>query len=89
MNPAFAVAIVREALMTAFWVAAPILILSLVVSILLNLVQIATSLQDMAFSTIPRLAVFLIGFLFMLPWMLARLSTYMASILGDLGRFAH
>lgn len=89
MNPEFAAGLVREALMTAFWISAPLLILGLVVSVVLNLIQIATSLQDHSFSTIPRLVVYLVAFLLLMPWMLQRMSTYTISILGDLGRFAH
>jgi flagellar biosynthetic protein FliQ len=51
-------------------------------------VQIATSMQDNAFSTIPRLVVFLVGLLFLMPWMLQRLMSYTISLLGDLGRYA-
>jgi flagellar biosynthetic protein FliQ len=89
MTPQFAVSIVREALMTAFWVSAPLLLIGLVASVLVNLVQIATSLQDAAFATIPRLVVILVAFLLLLPWMLQRMSMYMTSILGDFSRFAH
>jgi flagellar biosynthetic protein FliQ len=54
----------------------------------MNLIQIATSMQDSAFSTAPRLAAFLIGFVLLLPWMMNRLMTYTTLILGDLGRYA-
>ena len=42
----------------------------------MNMIQIATSMQDSAFSTAPRLAAFLIGFVLLLPWMLSRLMAY-------------
>jgi flagellar biosynthesis protein FliQ len=74
--------------MTAVWVAAPLLAIGFVVGIIMNLIQIATSMQDSAFSTAPRLAAFLIGFVLLLPWMMNRLMTYTTLILGDLGRYA-
>ena len=55
---------------------------------MISLVQIATSMQDTAFSTIPRLVAFLAGLLLLLPWMLQRTMSYTISILGDLGRYA-
>ena len=55
---------------------------------MISLVQIVTSMQDTAFSTIPRLVAFLAGLLFLLPWMLQRTMSYTISILGDLGRYA-
>jgi len=52
-------------------------------------VQIVTSIQDAAFSTIPRLAVFLVSTLLLMPWMLKQITAYTVAVLGDLGRYAH
>ena len=78
-----------QAFWTAFLICAPLLLIGFAVGIVVNLIQIATSLQDAAFSTVPRLAAFLFGFLTLLPWMLKHMSAYAVSILGDLGRYAH
>ena len=88
MTPESVVQIINLALMTAFWLCAPLLAIGFAVGIVINLVQIVTSMQDSAFSTIPRLAAFLFGFLLLLPWMLNRITTYTTAILGDLGRYA-
>jgi flagellar biosynthesis protein FliQ len=88
MTPEFAVEIIKQALITAVWVAAPLLLIGFVIGIVMNVVQIATSMQDSAFSTAPRLAAFLIGFVLLLPWMLNRMMAYTTSLLGDLGRYA-
>jgi flagellar biosynthetic protein FliQ len=58
------------------------------VGIVISLVQIATSMQDTAFSTVPRLIAFLAGILLLLPWMLQKTMAYTTGILGDLGRYA-
>jgi len=88
MTPDSVVQIVRETLMLAFWVAAPMLAIGFFVGIVVSLVQIATSMQDTAFSTVPRLIAFLAGILLLLPWMLQRTMAYTAALLGDLGRYA-
>jgi flagellar biosynthesis protein FliQ len=88
MTPDAVVQIVRQTLMTAFWLAAPLLIVGFIAGIVVSLVQIATSMQDNAFSTVPRLVVFLTAIVILLPWMLERSMTYAVSILGDLGRYA-
>ena len=82
------VQIIREALMAAFWLAAPLLAIGFVAGIVVSLVQIATSMQDTAFSTIPRLIAFLTGLVLLLPWMLQKTMAYTAALLGDLGRYA-
>ncbi|MBI4873294.1 MAG: flagellar biosynthetic protein FliQ [Acidobacteria bacterium] len=87
MNPDSVANIISQALLAAFWLGAPLLLIGFAVGILINLVQIATSLQDSAFSTIPRLAAFLAGILLLLPWMLKRMITYTISIFGDFHRF--
>jgi flagellar biosynthetic protein FliQ len=88
MTPESVVQIIREALMTTFWLAAPLLAIGFIAGLVISLVQIATSMQDNAFSTIPRLLAFLAGLLFLLPWMLQRTMSYTIALLGDLSRYA-
>ena len=76
MTPECVIQILRQALMTTFWLAAPLLAIGFIAGIVISLVQIATSIQDNAFSTIPRLVAFLAGLLFLLPWMLQRTMSY-------------
>jgi flagellar biosynthetic protein FliQ len=51
-------------------------------------VQIATSIQDNAVSSIPRLTAFLVGLLLLLPWMLQKIMAYTTTLFGNLGRYA-
>ena len=73
MTPETVVQIIRQALMTTFWLAAPLLAIGFIAGIVISLVQIATSMQDNAFSTIPRLLAFSWACCFLLPWMLQRI----------------
>ena len=82
------VELLRHALLAAFWIAAPLLALGLAMGIVISLTQIVTSIQDTGFSTIPRLVVFLLGLLLLMPWMVQRLTVYTTALLGDLGRYA-
>ena len=88
MTPDFAVETVRQALITTFWLSAPLLAVGFVAGVLISLIQILTSIQDSAFSTVPRLAAFLGGGFLLLPWMLMKIMAYTSSLFGDLGRFA-
>lgn len=88
MTPQFAVHIVGQALMTAFWICAPLLVISFALGIVINLVQIATSMQDPVFSSVPRLAACLVGLLLLMPWMLNQATSYAAAILGNLAQYA-
>jgi len=88
MTPDSVVQIIRTTLMTAFWLAAPLLAIGFIAGIAVSLVQIATSMQDTAFNTVPRLIAFLAGILLLLPWMIQRTISYAATVFGDLGRYA-
>ncbi|MBK9166028.1 MAG: flagellar biosynthetic protein FliQ [Bryobacterales bacterium] len=88
MTVEFVVHLVRQNLMTAFWVCLPILVLGFAVGVVVSLVQVLTSMQDAAFGSVPRLFAFLVGLLIFLPWMLMRLMTYTTALFGDLSRFA-
>lgn len=88
MTPEMVVEIFRQAFLAAFFLAAPLLMIGFGVGVAINLVQVATSLQDSSVSTIPRLVAFLGGFLVLLPWMLNRMTVYSVSIFGDLARYA-
>lgn len=88
MTSDLVVEVIRQALMTTLWLGAPLLMAGFVVGILISLVQIATSIQDTAFGTVPRLAAFLAAFVLLLPWMLKKLTAYTVMVLGDLGRYA-
>ena len=88
MTPELAVEVMRQALIAAFWLGAPLLAIGFAVGIAVSLVQIITSIQDTAFNTVPRLVAFLVGLLLLMPWMFKRMTMYTISILGDLGRYA-
>lgn len=80
--------IIRQALMTAFWLSLPLLAVGFVAGIVISLVQVVTSIQDPGFGSVPRLAAFLIALLIFLPWMLMRMAAYTTTLFGDFGRFA-
>jgi flagellar biosynthetic protein FliQ len=88
MSSAAAVDLFRQALLTAFWIAFPLLAIGFVVGMIISIVQVITSMQDASFSTVPRLTVFLLGTLVLLPWMLSRMTTYTLALFGDLARYA-
>jgi flagellar biosynthetic protein FliQ len=89
MTPAAVTDLVRNALMTSFWIGLPVLAAGFVIGIIVSLAQILTSIQDSSFSTVPRLTVFLGVLLLSMPWMLARLISYTGMLFSDFSRFAH
>ena len=88
MTPETVVEIIRQALLMAFWLAAPLLLIGFVVGIVVSLAQIATSIQDSAFGAVPRLAAFLGGMLLLMPWMLQKSVGYTLALFSDFSRYA-
>jgi len=82
------VEILRHALLAAFWIAAPLMAIAFAAGVVISLAQIVTSIQDTAFSSIPRLIVFVVAILMLMPWMIQRMTVYTTSLFGDLGRYA-
>ena len=89
MTPDSVVGLLRQMLVTTFWMSAPLLLIGLAAGIVISLVQIVTSIQDAAFNAIPRLATFLTSVLLLLPWMLKKLMAYTITLFTDLGRYTH
>ena len=88
MSPEAATHLIAEALLCAFWVSLPLLAICFVVGTVVNVLQIVTSLQDTAFSSVPRLVALLGGVLLLMPWMLGRMMDYVTRLFADFARYA-
>ncbi len=77
------VELARRTFEAAVWLAAPLLAIATVVSLVINLAQVLTSLQDTTLSTVPRLAAVAVAVLFLLPWMVHRLGMFTVELFSD------
>ncbi|HEX4322517.1 MAG TPA: flagellar biosynthetic protein FliQ [Acidobacteriaceae bacterium] len=73
----------RMMLQEVMILAGPLLGIAVVVSLLVNIIQVLTSLQDNTVSTVTRLMATGTALFFMMPWMWRHLSTYTLSVLSD------
>jgi flagellar biosynthetic protein FliQ len=62
---------------------APILLIAVAVSLLVNIVQVLTSLQDQTLSSVPRLFATGAALFFLMPWMWRHLAAYTIRIFSD------
>jgi len=63
--------------------AGPILAIAIVVSLLVNVVQVLTSLQDMTISTVPRLLAAATGLFLLMPWMWRQMGAFTTQVMSD------
>jgi len=89
MNTEQVVALARGSLEIALWLGAPLLLVATIVSLLINVMQTLTSLQDATISTVPRLAAVAVASLLFLPWMLRKLMFYTIGLWSDFHPFLH
>jgi flagellar biosynthesis protein FliQ len=65
---------------------APILLAAVVVSLLINVLQVLTSLQDQTLSAVPRLLATGTAIFILMPWMWRHLAHYTINLLIDFHR---
>lgn len=62
---------------------APVLAVTVVVSLLVNIVQVLTSLQDQTLAAVPRLLATGLALFLLMPWMWRHLALYTVGILSN------
>ena len=72
--------------MTSFVIAAPVLGVVLLVSLVVNVFQTLTQLHDHALAFVPRLLATGLALMLLLPWILGRVSEYAAEVYRAAGR---
>ncbi len=83
MSPEMLVMLGQRTLQTAILLAAPLLIAVALVSLLINVVQVLTSLQDNTISSVPRLLATAVGAIVLMPWMLRKLAIFTVQMFAD------
>ncbi|MDP3858397.1 MAG: flagellar biosynthesis protein FliQ [Stagnimonas sp.] len=76
MTPETVLTLAREALLLTLMLAAPLLIASLAVGVLIGLFQAATQINEMTLSFIPKLLALTAVVVVAGPWMLQTLTEY-------------
>lgn len=73
---------IRETLMTALTVAAPVLLVALAVGVLMALLQAASQVQDQAVSTVPKLLACGAALVVLAAWMTTRMLSFAVQMFG-------
>jgi flagellar biosynthetic protein FliQ len=89
MGSEHVVEIMRQTIETAIWMGAPLLIVATAVGLLINVVQVLTSLQETTVSTVPRLFAVAAATILLMPWMAHRLVAFTMQMFSDFRPFLH
>ncbi|WP_256440741.1 flagellar biosynthesis protein FliQ [Polynucleobacter sp. MG-5-Ahmo-C2] len=83
MTPESVMNIGRLAMETTLMVAAPLLIVALVVGLIVSIFQAATQINEATLSFIPKLLAILATLLIVGPWMITVLVSYMRGMFSN------
>lgn len=75
-----AVYLVRETLLAALKIAAPVLLAGVLIGLLVSLVQSITSIQDQTLTFVPKIVTMLLVAALLLPWIAIQLADYAAAL---------
>jgi flagellar biosynthetic protein FliQ len=87
MSAEMAVELARKTLEMALLLSAPMLLAATLVGLLISILQVMTSVQDMTLSMVPRMIAVALTAFFFLPWSLRKLMLFTVTILTDLRRY--
>ena len=76
MTPDMVVALSRQAIELALFLALPMLGVSLVVGVFVSVIQAATQIQEMTLTFIPKIVCMFLALLVALPWLMERMITF-------------
>ncbi|MCP4152375.1 MAG: flagellar biosynthesis protein FliQ [bacterium] len=84
MDTSVILSISREAIMTAFMVAAPVLGVALIVGVLISIFQAATSISDSVLGFAPKVLVAGLAIMFLGPWMMNKLASLLKFLISNI-----
>jgi flagellar biosynthetic protein FliQ len=83
LNELIIVGIARDALKTALYVAAPALIVSMIVGLAVSVFQVVTSLQDPTVAFVPKVLAVMVIVVLSFPWMMRVLGAFTIRMFTD------
>ncbi len=88
MTQSMIIQLARDAFTVTLLTAAPLLLASVIVGVIVSILQAATQVHEMTLTFVPKVvAVGIVGLAFG-PWMLNNLTVYAANLLASLPTFA-
>jgi flagellar biosynthesis protein FliQ len=84
MTPDMVVALSRQAIETALFLALPMLGVSLVVGVFISVLQAATQIQEMTLTFVPKILAMFIALLIAFPWMMDKMINFTRDLMMNI-----
>jgi flagellar biosynthetic protein FliQ len=72
--------LVRQTLVLALLISAPMLLIGMAVGIIISLFQAVTQIQEQTLTFVPKIAAMIIAAILLMPWIAQRLLEYTAEV---------
>ena len=79
--------IASSALFLVIKVAAPVLLVSLVIGLIVSIFQAVTSIQEQTLTFVPKILAVFLALILLGNWMLSELSGFMINLWSDMSRY--
>ncbi len=89
MDETYVLALAQNALTVALSLAAPVLVVSLVVGVIISLIQAATQINEATLSFVPKLIGVCAVLLVLGSWMLQQIVTFTSNLFASLPNLVH
>ncbi|ADQ39974.1 flagellar biosynthetic protein FliQ [Caldicellulosiruptor acetigenus I77R1B] len=87
MDTALVLEIARQAILTAFYVAGPILLVSMVVGIVISILQATTQINEQTLTFVPKLIAIALSLLIFGQWMLTKVIEFTRYLWTNINQF--
>ena len=83
------VTMMRTALFTVIELAAPILLISLIVGLIISIFQTVTSIQEQTLTFVPKVICVFLGLIILGHWMLTSIKDYVIALWSNFAQYIH
>ena len=83
------VRIVSQGLFLVIKLAAPVLLISLIIGLLISIFQTVTSIQEQTLTFVPKIVCVFLGLMLLGHWMLTNMRDYMVELWTDFALYIH
>ena len=87
MSPELVVTIAKDAIELTLFLALPILGVGLVVGLAVSIFQAVTQIQEITLTFVPKIVAVLISLLFLLPWMMNKMTDYTEHLITNIPQY--
>ena len=82
MTPEMVIQLARRSFEATLMLAAPLLIFSLVVGLVISIFQAVTSINEATLSFVPKIVAVMVAMVIFFPWMMSYMSDFTREIFG-------